>query len=207
MNEALAAPALLKIASDPAHPERELALSLLAKVATPQADAAFRSVDLSGFPAQVQTSARAAVADRPVFERRTPPKSTRQELVAVLEAIVEQRDFRPFTQLAERVPDGERDMVTVLGPADLPLAAAGAAGYSGLRQSAPDGRRLSLLYWHYMDTTCRRVNNEVAEDDPARIMGLSPQMWVKDSPQFSIRLILCFLLLLPSSSGTRLLCS
>ncbi len=121
MNEALAAPALLKIASDPAHPERELALSLLAKLATPEADAAFRSVDLSGLPAQVQASARSAMANRPVFERRTPPKSTRQEVVTVLQAIVDRKDFGPFAQLAERVGDGERDMVTVLGPDDLGL--------------------------------------------------------------------------------------
>jgi hypothetical protein len=121
MNEAQAVPALLKIAANPAHPERELALSLLANLATPEADAAFRSVDLSGFSPEVQTAAKAALAGRPVFERREPPKSTRQEFLAVLKAAAEQRDFRPFGELSTRVPDGERDMVTVLVPGDLPL--------------------------------------------------------------------------------------
>jgi hypothetical protein len=103
------------------HPQRELALSLLAKLATTEADAAFQSVDLSGFPFEVQTAARSAIANRPVFERRDPPKSTREEILAVLRSIVDQRDFRPFAELVIKVPDGERDIVTVMKPEDLPL--------------------------------------------------------------------------------------
>jgi HEAT repeat protein len=121
MDEALAAPALFKIASDPAHPQRELALSLLGKLATSEADDAFRSVDLSGFPSRVQTAARSELANRPVFKRRDPPKSTREEILAVLRSIVDQRDFGPFMELIDKVPDGERDVVTVMKPADLLL--------------------------------------------------------------------------------------
>jgi hypothetical protein len=46
-------PAILKIASDRAHPEQELALGLLSQSATPESDAGFRSVDLA---AQVQNA-------------------------------------------------------------------------------------------------------------------------------------------------------
>jgi hypothetical protein len=121
MDEALAAPALLKIASDPSHPQRELALSLLGGLATPAADDAFRSVDLSGFPARVQSAARSVIASRPVIERRDSPKSTREEILTVFRSIADRRDFRPFMELVEKVPDGERDVVTVMGPQDLPL--------------------------------------------------------------------------------------
>jgi hypothetical protein len=121
MDEALAAPALMKIASDPANPQRELALSLLGKLATPEADNAFRSVDLNGFSSQVQTAAHSVIANRPIFYRRDPPKSTREEILAVLRSIADQRDFRPFMELVVKTPDGERDAVTVMKPEDLPL--------------------------------------------------------------------------------------
>ena len=121
MNEALAAPALLKIASDPAHPERELALSLLAHLVTPESDDAFRSVDLSGFPAQVQTAALSEIASRTIFKPRNPPKSKREEIVAAFQSAANQRDFGLFMKLVEKVPDGERDVVTVMKPEDLPL--------------------------------------------------------------------------------------
>jgi len=121
MDEALAAPALLKIANDPTHPQRELALSLLGHLATPEADDAFRSVDLSGFSAETQTGAKSLMENRPIFARRDPPKSTREEILAVLQAAVKQRNFQPFLELVEKVPDGERDMVTVMGAEDLPL--------------------------------------------------------------------------------------
>ena len=121
MDERLAVPALLKIASDPAHSERELALSLLSQLATPEADDAFRSIDLSAFPARVQNAARSAIANRPIFKPRNPPKSTRQEILAVLQAAADQRDFRPFMESVEKVPDGERDVVAVMQPEDLPL--------------------------------------------------------------------------------------
>src|SRR5579871_669997 len=61
MDEKYAAPALLKIAADPTHAERELALSLLAGLATPEADADFRSVNLSGLSPQAQNAARTAL--------------------------------------------------------------------------------------------------------------------------------------------------
>jgi hypothetical protein len=121
MDERFAAPALLKIASDPVHPERELALSLLSQLATPEADDAFRSIDLSSFPAQVQSAAHAAIAQRPTFKPRNPPKSTRQEILAVLQPAADHRDFRPFMELVEKVPDGERDFVAVMKVEDLPL--------------------------------------------------------------------------------------
>ncbi len=122
MDEALATPALLRrLPPDPAWPERELALSLLAHLATPAADEAFQSVDLSGFSAQAQTGVRSAIANRPIFERRDSPKSTREEILNVFQPIVDHRDFRPFMELVERAPDGERDVVTVMTRDDLPL--------------------------------------------------------------------------------------
>jgi hypothetical protein len=121
MDEAMAARALMKIASDPTQSERELALSLLAQLATPDADAAFRSVDLTGLPPQVQNAARTAIAQRPIFVPRNPPKATREELLAVFQAAANERDFRPFMELVEKVPDGERDVVAVMKPEDLPV--------------------------------------------------------------------------------------
>ena len=120
MQEAFAAPSLLKIAADPTHPQRELALSLLGNLVTPEADTAFRSVDLADFPAEAQTAAKSLIASRTPIERRNPPKSTRDEILAVLRPAA-LREFGPFMQLMEKVSDGERDYVAVLKPEDLPL--------------------------------------------------------------------------------------
>jgi hypothetical protein len=121
MNETAAMPALLKIASDPAHPERELALSLLAHLATPEADAAVRSIDLSAFPATIQNAARTEIDQRATFKPRNPPKLKREEVVGAFEAAANRRDFGPFMDLVANVPDGERDVVTLMKPEDLPL--------------------------------------------------------------------------------------
>jgi hypothetical protein len=121
MEESLAARARAAIAAGASHPERELALSLLANLATPSADDAFRSIDLTGLPDGIQKSARSALAARPRFEPRHPPKSTRAQFLSAFQVAVGQRDFRPFMELMEKVPDGERDVVTVMTAEDLPL--------------------------------------------------------------------------------------
>ena len=138
------APALLKIATDPAHPEPELALSVMSELATLEADNAFRSVDLTGLPSEVQSAARTAIANRPIFEPRQPLKSTRAEILSVFRSPANQRDFRPFLELVVRVSDGERDVVTVMTPEDLPFNPKSASCDGCLGESAPDGR-LSVL--------------------------------------------------------------
>jgi hypothetical protein len=121
MREDQATQALVKIASDKMHPARELALSFLSNLATPESDSAFRAMDLGGFPARAQTTARAALANRPKFQPRNPPKSTREQIMAMLQPAADQGDFSKFLQLSEEISDGERDVVTVMGPSDLPL--------------------------------------------------------------------------------------
>ena len=41
--------------------------------------------------------------------------------MAVLRSAADQRDFRPFMESVENVPDGERDFVAVMSAEDLPL--------------------------------------------------------------------------------------
>ena len=78
-------------------------------------------MDLSGFPADVQAAAQSEIGNRPVFELRTQPKSSREEIIAAFQSASRDRDFRPFAELSARVPDGERDVVNVMRPDDLTL--------------------------------------------------------------------------------------
>ena len=95
-----------------------------------------------GFPADIQKVARGVIKNRPVFERRQPPRATREELLKVFHAAADERDFRPFMEMVERTPDGERDAVTVVTSEDLPLIrrvrrAMAASGNPHLMQDYP----------------------------------------------------------------------
>ena len=120
MDEAQATPALLKIASQPSHPARELALTYLFFQATPEALRALKAIDTSGLPPKSR-AALVELSERPtLFEPRARPKTSREEY---LKAFNDYLNGEPntFFDIAEKVPDGERDLVAVLKPEDLPL--------------------------------------------------------------------------------------
>lgn len=120
MDEAQATPALLKIVNQPANPAREYALALLIVQTTPEALRALKGFDASG----LSSSARAAIREfleRPkLFEPREKPKTSREEFLKAFNGVVN-GEPNYFFELVSQVPDGEKDVVAVLKPEDLPL--------------------------------------------------------------------------------------
>ncbi len=121
MPESLATPALLRLVTASRDPAREDALYLLMSQATPEALRALRALP----PATLSDSARAALrrflTTPPLFERRRgKPGTTRAEFLSAFHSLLA-GDAEPFVALADSVPDGERDVVTVMGSEDLPI--------------------------------------------------------------------------------------
>lgn len=120
MDEAYATPALLKIVLDKSHPGREIALWALMNQATPESLQGLKQINPGEFSGRARSSLKALLTRPELFEPRAKPKTTRQEFVDAFEKLLE-RDPGPFRQLVSAVPDGERDVVAVLKPEDLPL--------------------------------------------------------------------------------------
>lgn len=120
MDEAQATPALLKIANEPSNPSRELALEFLSMQATPESLRALKGFDASGLSPKSRTALRELSEKPEVFEPRSKPKTSREEFLKAFNDILN-GEPDAFFELAEKVPDGERDVVAVLKPEDLPL--------------------------------------------------------------------------------------
>jgi hypothetical protein len=120
MDEAQATPALRKIVSDKTHPGREIALWALMNQATPESLEALRQINAREFSSRTQKSLKALLTSPQLFEARAKPKTTRHEFMTGFQKLLE-GDWRPFLHLVSEVPDGEKDVVAVLKPEDLPL--------------------------------------------------------------------------------------
>jgi hypothetical protein len=121
MEETNAFPTLLKLSLDMTNPHREFALSMIARLATPEALQALRKVDLATVSAEGRAALKAIMANRQSIPPRAgKPKITRaQYLNAFAEAA--KGKWKAFDDLVRKVPDGEKDAVAVLEPDDLPL--------------------------------------------------------------------------------------
>ena len=120
MDEAYATPALLKILAEPAHPGREDALWMLMSQATPESLGTLKQIKPNEFSAKAQASLRSLLTKPQLFQALSKPKTNRQEFVTAFEKILE-GDWGTFSDLVQKVPDGEKDVVAVLKPEDLPL--------------------------------------------------------------------------------------
>jgi hypothetical protein len=120
MDEAQATPVLLRIASDKNHPGRETALWALMNQATPESLKALKQVDSRRFSPPAQRSLNALLRGPQILEPRKNPKNTRAEFVTAFEKLLK-GDWAPFQDLVSQTPDGERDVVAVLKPEDVPL--------------------------------------------------------------------------------------
>ena len=120
MDETQATPALLKIVSDRNHPGREIALWALMSQATPESLRALKGIDKRGFSEEGRSNLKALMTNPDVFKARAKPKTSRQEFVKAFEEFLK-GDSSPFLDLVSQVPDGEKDVVAVLQPEDLPL--------------------------------------------------------------------------------------
>jgi hypothetical protein len=120
MDEAQATPVLLKIVADKNHPGREIALWALMSQATPEALQALKQIDSRPFSQKAQQSLNALLKGPHLLEPRKNPKNTRAEFVTAFEKLLK-GDSAPFAELVSQTPDGEKDVVAVLRPEDVPL--------------------------------------------------------------------------------------
>jgi hypothetical protein len=88
--------------------------------ATPESLQALRQINAREFSATAQKSLSALLTKPELFQPRAKPKTTRQEFVTAFENVLA-GNSEAFFELTSQVPDGERDVVAVLKPEDLPL--------------------------------------------------------------------------------------
>jgi len=121
MPESLATPALLRLVMSSRETAREDALYLLMNQATPEALRGLRALSPTTFSDTARAALRRFLTTPPLFERRSgKPLNTRAEFLGAFHSFLA-GDGGPFLALADSVPDGERDVVTVMRSEDLPL--------------------------------------------------------------------------------------
>jgi hypothetical protein len=120
MDESQATPALLKIVNQLDHPGREDALIVLMGQATTESLQSLRQLDASKFNKATQAHLIKLLNKPELIVPRATPKTTRAEFVKAFNDLVNGKAEKFFDLVAE-VPDGEKDVVAVLKPEDLPL--------------------------------------------------------------------------------------
>lgn len=120
MDEEQATPALTKIVNDLANPGREFAIQILMRQATPEALRALKQINTAGLSGSTQRRLNELLQQPTLITPRSSPKTSRDEFIKAFSDIVN-GDGRAFEHLVESVPDGERDLVAVLKPEDIPL--------------------------------------------------------------------------------------
>jgi hypothetical protein len=120
LDERYATPLLAELSRTESGEPREIAIFLLMRQATPEALQAVRELSPDGLSQRARTSRKTLLEKPPLITPRPSPKITRQQYIAAFEALVA-GDSRPFDELVDKVPDGERDVVAVCTSADLDL--------------------------------------------------------------------------------------
>lgn len=121
MDEAIATPALAKIAGTTDHPGREIAVRLLMQQVTPESFSVLRKIDTGGLSAQTVSELKTLLTEPVLLAKREGiPQATREQY---LEAFKDLNDGKPDTllRLASQSPDGERDVIAVMKDEDIPI--------------------------------------------------------------------------------------
>jgi hypothetical protein len=120
MDEAQATPALIRIVSQPNHPGREYFLSILMNQATGESLSALKRMDPRAFSGETRSRLDELLNGRNLLKPRAKPKTGREEFVRAFQEMLD-GNGRRFMDLVSSVPDGEKDVVAVLKPEDVPL--------------------------------------------------------------------------------------
>ena len=114
---------VLKGALDaPKFPARDLAAMMMARLGTAASCGYIRDMSLEGIGSNGRGILLGLRKDHQMVKpRKGKPRITREAFIASFKALVDENDLGPFMKLADRVKDGERDLVAVLLPRDLPL--------------------------------------------------------------------------------------
>ena len=121
MDESIATPALVKIASQENNPAREIAARLLMRQSTPEAFRELKKLNQKGLSENTRQNINALLTKPNLLTAREgKPKITRQEYLDAFQKLV---DGKPdaFMDLAIKVTDGEKDAIAVMKPEDIPL--------------------------------------------------------------------------------------
>ena len=121
MDELIATPALVKIASQEKHPAREIAVRILIQQATPESFRELKKLDQKGLSENTRQSINALLTKPKLLTpREGEPKITRQQYLDAFNLLVAGKP-QTFLKLADDFPDGDRDAVAVMKPEDIPL--------------------------------------------------------------------------------------
>ena len=74
----------------------------------------------AGLSAEAQAAMLKLLENPKRVEPRRPPKTSREDILKAFNAFVNGDEY-PFLRMAYADPDGDRDVVTVLRPEDVPL--------------------------------------------------------------------------------------
>lgn len=121
MDEAIATPALARIAAQENHPGREIALRLLMQQATPESFQELKKLNLKGFSDAARQSVNNFLTKPNLLTPRAgKPKITREQYLDAFEQLAAGKS-QAFMKLALEVTDGEKDAIAVMKPEDIPL--------------------------------------------------------------------------------------
>jgi hypothetical protein len=119
MSESQATPALVGMLAQQG-PLRELAVQMLTMQATPESLSALKGIDSDTVTAQTRERINEIVKGSNLLQPRATPKTTRDEFVQAFRALVDGK-FDKFFESVVSVSDGEKDVVAVMQPEDIPL--------------------------------------------------------------------------------------
>jgi hypothetical protein len=77
-------------------------------------------VDASAFSGEARSKLRELLNGPVLLKPRAVPKNSRDEFIQAFQELLK-GDSRKFRELVLKVPDGEKDLIAVLKPEDLPL--------------------------------------------------------------------------------------
>ena len=121
MDESIATPALVKIASQENHQAREIAVWLLTQQATSEAFRELKKLNQKGLLENTRQNINALLTKPNLLDApEGKPKITRQEYLGAFQKLI---DGKPdtFMDLANKVTDGEKDAIAVMKQEDIPL--------------------------------------------------------------------------------------
>jgi hypothetical protein len=120
MDETIAVRGLERIVADPAHPGREIAVQLLARIGTEESNEVLSKIDLKNVSSKTSVLVqRSSKFESSVSPREGSPKVTRDEYLAAFDKLTAGNPA-DFMRLVSRADDGERDAIVVLKSEDLP---------------------------------------------------------------------------------------
>ncbi len=119
-DEAAVTPQLFALANDPNYAERETALSILMQQATPQSLEFVAKINRDGLSPEAINALESLPQMSQQILPRAQPQATRAQYLRAFENIVK-GDPRAFNSLLRADDEGERDVVALFTPADLPL--------------------------------------------------------------------------------------